>query len=319
MNASAERLANVNGKIVPLDQATVHVLSPAVKYASAVFEGIRGYWSAKENDLYVFRLDEHIERLFASMKVMRFALEVSPDTIRNWILETIRANGHRETVHIRILAYVDGRGEQGAAGPISFAVTTAVAPRSQKFETGIRLGVSSWVRISDRVMPPRVKCVANYNNGRLATMEVKMHGYDNALFLTESGKVAETPGSCFFMIKGNRLITPSPDQDILESITRDTVIAVARENGLLEVVERPVDRSECYLADEAFVCGSNQEILPVVGIDGLKIGEGKPGKHTKNLQDSYIEVVEGRRRSRSAWCISVYAHERRTSESKVHA
>lgn len=301
-----KQFANMNGQLVHLDQATVHVLSPAVKYASAVFEGIRAYWNEDERELYVFRLGDHVRRLFDSMRLMRFATDVDAATVLRRTMETIRANEHRETIHLRILAYIDGRGDQGAEGPVSFAITTSRGPRSAKFDSGIRLGISSWARISDRTMPPRVKCVANYNNGRLAIMQAKLDGHDNALFLTDAGKVSETPGSCFFIVKDGRLITPSSTQDILEGITRDTVIRLAREKLQLEVVERALDRSEAYLADEAFVCGSRQEILPAVAIDHYPIGGGSPGTLTRALQQAYVEIAERRTPAPEGWCEPVY-------------
>jgi branched-chain amino acid aminotransferase len=301
--------ANMSGEIVPLEDARIHVLAPAIKYASAVFEGIRGYWSDASDDMYLFRMQDHLDRLIDSMRLMRFEIDVTTEELLQWTIDTIKANDLRETAHIRILSYIDGTGLQGAAGPVGFAVTASAAPQSPKFDSGIKLGVSSWVRISDRVMPPRIKCVANYNNGRLAIMEAREHGYDNALFLTSEGKISETPGSCFFMIKNGRLITPDTSSDILESITRDTAIRIATDHLGLEVDERRVDRSEIYLADEAFVCGSRQEILPVIQIDGLPIGAGEKGEVTEQIQRRYVEcVTNSLGETPAGWLMPIYAN-----------
>ena len=192
----------------------------------------------------------------------------------------------------RILAFIDGRGDQGARGPVSFIVTTSTLGRGREFTEGFRLGVSSWVRVADRAMPPRVKCIANYHNGRLGILDAQEQGYDYPLFLTETGKVSETAGSCIFLLKNGLVHTPSGTSDILESITRDTVIQMLRARGV-EVRERPIDRSELYLADEAFITGSHQEVCPVVSIDNLKVGDGVPGPFVKALQEDYLGVVEG--------------------------
>jgi len=301
------RFANMSGEIVPLEDAKIHVLTPAAKYASAVFEGIRGYWSRDDNELFLFRLKDHLDRLLDSMRLMRFEMDIGVEELTDWTIETIKANDFRETIHLRVLAYIGGMGQQGETGPVGFAITANAAPQSPKFDSGIKLGVSSWTRISDRVMPPRIKCVANYNNGRLAIMEAREHGYDNALFMTSEGKIAETPGSCFFMIKGRQLVTPDTSSDILESITRDTVLRIATKNMDLDVIERRVDRSEIYLVDEAFVCGSRQEILPVIEIDGLSIGSGTRGELTERIQNLYVNIVSnGGTETPPEWLTPVY-------------
>jgi branched-chain amino acid aminotransferase len=299
------RFACMNGAIVPLEDATVHVLSGAVKYATSIFEGLRGYWSETRQDLYMFRLDDHLQRLFDGLKIMRLETDTDLATVRDWVLETVRANQHRGAMHMRVLAHLEGRGAQGTLGPVGFAITTSSTERPASFETGVKLGISSWVKITERMMPPSVKSVANYNNGRLAMVQAKMDGYDNALMLTEQGHIAETTGSSFCMIKQGRLITPMLSDDILASITRDTVLRVARAAGLA-VEERHVGRSEAMLADEAFVCGSNQEILPVASIDKTPVGDGTRGAITADLQQRYLDVVENRADNPAGWCTPVY-------------
>lgn len=299
------RFACMNGEIVPLEDAKLHILSGAVKYATSVFEGMRGYWSEERQDMYLFRLDDHLQRLFDGLKIMRLETDIDLATVRGWVLETVRANQHRGALHMRLLAHLEGRGAQGDLGPVGFAITTSATERPASFETGVKLGVSTWVKITERMMPPSVKSVANYNNGRLAIVQARMDGYDNALMLTEQGYIAETTGSSFCMIKHGKLITPMLTDDILGSITRDTILRVARAAGI-SVEERHVGRSEAMLADEAFVCGSGQEILPVASIDKTSVGDGTRGVITADLQRRYLDVVEYRADNPTGWCTPVY-------------
>lgn len=299
------RHASINGEVMAVENAKVHILTPALKYASAVFEGLRAYWNADDEALYAFRLDDHVGRLFDGMKVLRFETDATPGQVRDWTLALLRTNAHRETIHFRILAYIDGHGMQGSRGPVSFGITSTIAPRTPAFRDGYRLGVTSWLRISDAVMPPRVKCIANYQNGRLAIMEAEEAGYDYPLFLTVAGKVSETAGSCIFIVKNGKVITPDVTSDILESITRDCVLRIARDAMGLEVVERPLDRTEIYLADEAFIAGSHQEIRPVISLDKIRIGTGERGPLVEDLQNRYIDIVENRTPSQPGWCTAV--------------
>ncbi|GAB5468348.1 MAG: branched-chain amino acid transaminase [Rhodospirillales bacterium] len=298
--AQPATLASYNGRLIDEADATLHALSPAVKYASALFEGCRAYWCAEERQLYAFRLADHIDRLFDGLRILRFETEVDRPTLTRWALDLIAATGLREDLYFRILAFIDGRGDQGARGPVSFIVTVAPLGRGREFEAGFKLGVSSWVRVADRAMPPRVKCIANYHNGRLGILDAQQQGFDYPLFLTEGGKVAETAGSCLFLVKKGAVVTPSVTSDILESITRDCAIRLLREREIA-VIERAVDRSETYLAEEAFVTGTHQEICPVVAIDGLPIGEGRPGPLVRALQSRFLELVEGRSPDPYGW------------------
>lgn len=298
------RKASYNGRIIDEEDARIHCLAPAVKYASAVFEGCRAYWNKTDGKLYAFRLADHIDRLFDGMRILRFETEVSRDQLTDWVLTLIRENDYRETMYFRILAFIDGKGDQGARSPVSFIVTTSVLGRGREFTEGFRLGVSSWIRVSDRAMPPRVKCIANYHNGRLGILDAQEQGFDYPLFMTENGKVAETAGSCLFLMRNDKVVTPDTTSDILESITRETAISLLREHGV-DVMERPVDRTELYLAEEAFITGTHQEICPVVSIDGLEIGKGEPGPFVRALQQKYLDLVEGNSPDQNGWRLAV--------------
>lgn len=298
------RYLSFNGQIVPYADAKVHVLSPGMKYGAGVFEGIRGYWNQARNDMYLFRLQEHLDRLQYSMRVMRFADGPASDAVQQGILDVVRANDLREDVHIRALVWVDGDGEMQATGPIGWMVAALPRPFNPKVRDGIHVGTSSWRRIADTAMPARVKAVSNYVNGRLAGFDGEQGGYDNVLLLTQAGHVAESPGSCFFMIRNGKPITPGTTSSILESVTRATVLELLAD---LAPQERDIDRTEVYAADEAFFCGSGHEIQPILSLDRLPVGDAKPGPITRRLQERYFALVRGETNDRKEWLTPVYA------------
>jgi len=288
----------LNGELVEYENCKVHAFSGAVKYGAGVFEGIRAYWNDRDRQLYVFRLREHIERLLFGMRVLRFEPLYEPGFIEDCILRTLRANELREGTHLRVIAYLDGDDELPATGPVGLVVGAVPRPSAASVAQGIRCRFSSIVRITDNSLPPRVKATANYINNRAADMEARRDGYAGVLMLTAQGRVSEGAGACFFMVRDGVLVTPDVTSAILESITRDTVIRLARDVFGMPVVERPVDRTEVYAADEAFWCGSGQEIVPIVEVDRLAVGTGKVGPMTLQLQQAYFDLVRG---SRSEW------------------
>jgi branched-chain amino acid aminotransferase len=299
------RYVYLNGELVPYADARIHVQSTAVKYGGSVFEGLRGYWNPAQEELYVFRLQEHIDRLFASMRLMRMQHSLTREEIGRSILDVLRKNQAREDVHIRQTAYLSSDGDMDDAGPVGLAVDAR--PRKATQKPGIAVGVSSWTRIADGAMPPRIKCSANYQNGRLATLEAKANGYDGALLLNGRGKLAEAPGACCFLLRGGVPITPPVTADILESVTRTTLIELFRTELGQPALEREVDRTELYLADEVFLCGSGWEITPVVSIDRLPLGDGvQPGPVTRAIQACYFAVVRGEKPAYRRWLTPVY-------------
>ncbi len=286
-------LVYFNGDFVPWAEATVHVYSPAVKYGAGVFEGIRGYWSDADEHMYLFRVADHLRRLEFSQKVMRFDRIVTADELAAPMQELIRRNGFRESVHIRPTVYVDGIGESGAQGPIAAFIVAIPRGTPEFVHTGCRVQVSSWQRLSDLAMPCRVKANANYNNSRFASIQAKFDGYDTALLLNVRGQVSEGPGMCFFMMCDGVPVTPTVTSNILESITRATLIDLLRDQFGLSCVEREIDRSELYYAEEAFFCGTAWEITPITQIDGMPVGDGTVGPVTKKLQRAYFDLVMG--------------------------
>jgi branched-chain amino acid aminotransferase len=303
---SQPRYLSFNGEIVPYADAKVHVLAPGMKYGAGVFEGIRGYWNADRGEMYLFRLREHLERLQYSMRVMRYDHHITSEQIEAAIIAVVRANELREDVHIRPMVWVDGDGEMMSEGPIGWMVAALPRPFNPKVRDGVNVGVSSWRRIADTSMPARVKATANYVNGRLAGMQGKGDGYDNVLLLTQAGHVAESPGSCFFMVRHGKPVTPGVTSAILESVTRTTVMELLTEIAGGGTTERDIDRTEVYAADEAFFCGSGQEIQPILSLDRLPIGDGAPGPLTRRLQERYFAVVRGQTNDHAEWLTPVW-------------
>ena len=283
----------MNGELMPFADASLHPMSLAVTYATTVFEGLRAYHVPDTGQFALFRLDEHIKRLQTGMKLMRFDQSYEIEYMRDCLTSLLKANEPDADVYFRLLVYIEGTGLLASTGPVGF--TAAAMPRSKpKFaETGMALGVSSWQRLSDNASPPRIKSTANYFNARLAIHQAKADGYDGALMLTPDGKVAEAPIACFFMVRDGKLITPDRSSNILESITRDTISTRYKDLTGLDVEERLIDRSELYFAEEAFLCGTGQEVLPVTSIDRLSVGNGEIGPITRKMSEDYFGIVRG--------------------------
>ena len=302
-----DRLIWLNGEIVSVNDAKINVLAPTSQFGANVFEGIRGYWSERDNQLYIFRLEDHHKRLMNSIRLFRINSQYTEDNFKSGLLDIVKANRYKTDIAIRQTVFVDGFGSWFAKEPVGMFIAPITKPRKDNPLTfAEKTCVSSFERISDRNMSPRVKVGANYINSRLAKLEAEDNGYDSALFLNNLGYVAEGTGSCFFMIKGNTLVTPMLTDSILESITRDTIITIAKDILNMNVEERHVDRMELYTCDEAFFCGSAVEVSPVGKIDSFMIGDGKPGKYTNLIHKHYLEIVTGENGDYKNWLTPVY-------------
>lgn len=294
------------GELVPYADANLHVLTTTLKYGVGVFEGLRAYWNEEHAELYAFRLEDHFQRLIDSLRLA--SIDVPPDSSRFAadLIALIRANEFRQSLHMRVQVFVNSPdGPPDASGPA--LVCMAAMPMNGYFaQSSLDLCVSSWTRISDRSMPPRIKAIANYQNSRLAMLEAKTNGYTGTLLLTSDGHVSEGPGYNVFLVRDGRLVTPRVTDAILEGVTRDSVIKLAGANLGLTVEERSIDRTELYLADEVFVCGSAAEVTAVSSIDRRVIGDGHPGPVTTSLQAEYRAATHNTLDDDFGWVSPVY-------------
>jgi branched-chain amino acid aminotransferase len=294
------RFVLFDGELVPYQEARMHVLTPALKYGIAVFEGFCGYWH--DGQLYTFRMRDHLRRLRASLDMAGLDYPRDVYELEEDVHQLIQANEYRQNIHMRLqvfLASDDGTPEDD--GPTITSITAV--PVSPYFARPVlNLGVSSWARISDRGMPPRMKSIANYHNGRLASVEAKRNGYDAPLMLNEQGRIAEGFGYNVCFVRDGRLITPAVTESILEGITRDTVLRLAQGHLGLTVEERPVDRTEIYHMDEAFVCGSAAEVTAVASIDRHRYQQGTV---TARIRQAYLEATHGQHEP--TWVSRVYS------------
>jgi branched-chain amino acid aminotransferase len=299
-----ERYVYFNGAQVPYSQATISVHCNAVKYGTSVFEGLRAYWSPREQELYVFRLEDHIRRLLDSLMLMRMEHNFTCAELKASVLDILRKNRFEEDVHVRQTAYSAADGTMDAGGPTGLVVDAR--PRKMAAKAALDVCVSSWTRISDSVMPPRIKCSANYQNSRLAQLEARANGFDYAVLLNNRGKISEAPAACVFLMRGDLLSTPPITADILESVTRDTLIQLLRECHGHVVAEREIDRTELYLADEAFLCGTAWEVTPMASVDRLQLRQTAPGPLTRTLSATFHQVVRGELAEYRKWLTPVY-------------
>jgi branched-chain amino acid aminotransferase len=294
-----------NNKLVRYEDAKVSVMAPGLTFAALVFEGYRAYWNEEEQDLFIFRLDDHNKRLAFSMNLLELDDPPSIETFNNDIIETLKANEFRGDTYIRLQVYVDDWGSMLATGPVGSSVICRPRPRVADFKTGKQFIISSWRRNGENANPPRIKASANYLNSRLAGLEAKRQGAGGAILLNEDGTVSEGPGGCLFVMRDGVFITPDVTSGILESVTRRTMLEMAGSIGV-ETVERRLGRTELYLAEEAFYCGTGQEIMPITGLDGRAVGDGTPGPVTRKLQVTFDDIVRGRNDAFAHWLTPVY-------------
>lgn len=294
------RLIWLDGNIIDVNEAKIPVLAPTAQFGLNVFEGIPGYWNEEKEQLFAFRLDDHYARLLRSARLLEIDCPYTKEQLKQALVDIVRANGYREDISIRQTLFVEGFGSWGSSEPVGMFV--APIPRKKTSaeynKNGLKVCVSSWRRISDTMLSPRVKCGANYINSRVGQREALRNGYDTCLFLNEQGKVSEGPGSCFFMVKDGKLVTPLLTDSVLESITRDTVIHLAEEVLHIPVEERSIDRTELYTCDEAFLCGSAMEIRPIVSMDRYAL-DGQ--EITARLHQVYLDVVRGKMEEYKTW------------------
>lgn len=303
----SNRLIWFKGEILNINDAKINIMSPTSQFGLNVFEGIPCYWNEEQKQLYAFRLNDHYERLMKSLKLIQIKCPYTKEQMKKALIEVIKANEYDENLSVRQTVFVDGFGSWGSEEPADMFVAPIPKGRMSKEynKKGLHCCVTSWKRISDNNLSPRIKCGANYINSRAGQREALRNGYDTCIFLNEFGKVSEGPGSCFFMVKDGKLFTPLLTDSVLESITRDTVIKLAKQMNI-EVVERTIDRTELYICDEAFLCGSAMEITPILSIDKNTIGDGENGLLTQSIHKAYLDSVRGLNKEFREWVTPIY-------------
>ncbi|HVA92048.1 MAG TPA: branched-chain amino acid transaminase [Chloroflexota bacterium] len=301
-------VAFISGEYIPLAEANVNVMTHSFNYGTGVFEGIRGYWNAAEEQVYLFRVREHYERLHESARIMGIVVPYSVDELCRVSLEVVRRSMLRQDLYLRPIAYKSGLGIGVGMTGVSDGFVLFATPMGNYLDTehGLRCCVSSWRRAGDNAIPPRAKVTGGYANAALAKHEAQVNGYDEAIMLTDSGVVAEGSAENLFMVRRGALITPPITDNVLEGITRATLMELARTELHNPVVERTVQRTELYTADELFLCGTGAQILPVIEVDRRPVGAGAIGPLTAALQSRYFDLVRGVSRDHAPWRLAVY-------------
>ncbi|GAC1565127.1 MAG: branched-chain amino acid transaminase [Ktedonobacteraceae bacterium] len=299
----------MNGEFIPAEQGVISVRTHGFSYGTGCFEGIRGYWNEEDQQIYLFRLREHYQRLLNSCKILQISLPYTIDQLIEITIELVRRNEQQQNIYVRPVAY---KGDQIVGVRLHgledhFIITSE--PMGDYIEMdGLHCGVSSWRRIDDNAIPARAKIIGSYVNSAFAKSEAMQNGFDEAIMLTHDGHVSEGSAENIFLVSGGELVTPAPTENILLGVTRDTMMELAhRELGRI-TRERQIDRTELYTADEIFLCGTGAQIAPVVKVDHRPIGDGKIGPISNALQKLYFDVVRGRvPEYRDLWCTPVYA------------
>lgn len=298
----------MDGKYVEKENATIPVMTHGFIYGTSIFEGIRAYYNPEEKQLYAFRVREHYERLYKSAKIMHMNPKYSVEEFCDITKKLMQKNNYHQDAYMRPTLYKSAQkiGPGLMDNPDSFLIFTL--PMGDYIDTskGLKICVSNWRRNSDNAIPPRAKVGGAYANTALIVTDARLSGYDDAIALSEDGTVTEGSAMNFFIVENGKLITTQTTDNILKGITRDTVIQLAKEVLGLEVEERVIDRTELYVADEAFYCGTGAQVSPIVNIDNRDLGDGKIGPISTKLQKLYFDTVKGRIPEYKKWCMPIY-------------
>lgn len=284
------------GRFVPADDAKISVKTHAFLYGTSLFEGIRGYWLPEKKQIAVFRMPEHYKRLLTNSAIFYLTPEASLEQLNEITVELIRRNRPDTDIYIRPTLY---KASEHVTPTLSetttdFCVWTTPFGNYLDLEKGLSVMVTSWRRVPDNAIPARAKAGGAYMNTALAVTDARKMGFDDAVFLTEGGTVSEGSAMNLFLVKNGVLVTPSKTEDILEGITRDTIITLAREELGIATEERAIDRSELYHADEAFFCGTGAQVAPITAFDNRPVRDGQIGPITRKIQSLYFDVVKNK-------------------------
>ena len=294
-------------QFVPLAEAKINVMTQALHYGTAIFEGIRGNWNSQQKQIYLFRLKEHYQRLLDGCRVIRIKLPYTVDELCQTSVELAQKCGFEEDIYVRPMAYKSSEALGVRVHDISDDYVVFIIPWGRYLDVDkARCVVSSWQRPGNNAAPPQAKIMGNYATNALAKSDAVESGFDEAIMLSPDGYVSEGSGENIFLVKDEKLVTPAIYSNILPGITRDSVIKLAQNELGLETIERPVVRGELYTADECFLTGTAAHVTPVSEIDHRQIGDGEIGEITKKLQKIYAEVIRGENRKYLDWCTPVY-------------
>ncbi len=305
------KYAYFKGEIVPYSEARVGVMTHALNYGTAVFGGMRGYWNEEEEQLFLFRPVDHFKRLRQSARIMCMALDLTPQELSQICIELLQAEGYRTDVYLRPLAYKADEIIGVKLHDLEDELTIFSIPfdRYVANDTNAHVTFSSWVRLDDNVIPARGKISGAYVNSALIKTDALRAGFDEALVLTREGHVSEGSAENIFMVREGQLITPPVTENILEGITRRSVMTLAEQELGLEVVERPIDRTEVYLCEEFFFTGTAAQVTAVTRVDHRAIGEGVMGPITTHLRELFQKAARGRLPQYRQWNTPVYTTE----------
>lgn len=293
---------------VPFSEASVSIASSPVLYGLSIYTVCSANWNKKHQKLYLFRLNDHYDRLLKSAKIMdfhSFVQEWTYEKFRTTMLELLKLNSIQEDVLVRATVFIDELGAGTKIHGLKNSFAAYVYPMGEILpRSGANVCVSSWIRNADNAIPARAKVNGSYVNASLMKNEALLNGYDDAIAIDDHGHVSEGTVANVFIIRGGSLITPGSSTDILEGITRDSIIKIAKMLQL-PVIERSVDRSELYIADEIFMCGSSAKITPILSIDKRLIADGTIGKITEKIIKAYDDVLRGVTRKYNDWYVSI--------------
>jgi branched-chain amino acid aminotransferase len=295
-------------QLVPLAEAKIGVMTHAFNYGTAVFEGIRGNWNGDDEQIYVFRLEDHYRRLRKNCRILKLDLPYTDEELADITIRLVAMCGYNEDIYLRPIAYKSSEVVGVRIHDLESDLLIYVTPFGPylDIEKGARCCTSSWRRLEDTAIPARGKINGAYVNSALAKSEAFDNGYDEAIMLNEDGHVSEGSGENIFIVEDGRLITPPVFSNVLVGITRETVITLAREELGVETIERPIDRSELYVADECFMTGTAAHVTPVIEVDRRPVGDGARGRITADIQRLYFEVVRGKSAKYAHWCTPCY-------------
>jgi len=306
-----DSIAYFNGKFMPLREANINIMTHAFQYGTGIFEGIRGYWNSDEKQMYIFRMREHYERLSKNARLLRLEVEKSVNELCEITIELMKKNNPNCDMYIRPNIYKAGITvgpsllNTNGKNPTGLSICTMPMGEYVDISKGLHVCVSSWTRVDDNSIPARGKIQGSYVNTAFAKTDALLTGFDDAIVLSRNGHVSEGSAMNLFIVRNGKLITTQVVDNILEGITRDTIIELAKNELKIETEVREIDRTELYICDEVFFCGTGAQVSPVTMIDHRPVGSGEIGSLSKQLQEIYFHVVKGKNPKYKKWCSPV--------------